>query len=100
MSAIYLASATNETVVKISNPKSPPEFPASYQEAGFRQVDYDEFKRIRARIQRRQRRRQADAPQSHRQGMTTHNPGGESKTRRRKFRPDYEILIKSQSRRQ
>lgn len=55
MSNIYLKSADERTVVKLSNPKVEPELPQYFFDEGYKVVDYAEFKKVRAKIQRRSR---------------------------------------------
>ena len=53
MPNIYLKSADERTVVKLSNPKVEPELPQYYLDKGYQVVDYAEFKKVRTKIQRR-----------------------------------------------
>jgi len=52
MSNIYLKSADERTVVKLSNPHDEPEISPHYVEKGYKVIDYAEFKKVRAKIQR------------------------------------------------
>ena len=53
MSNIYLKSADERTVVKLSNPKLVPQLHQFYFDEGYQVVEYAEFKKIRARIRYR-----------------------------------------------
>lgn len=55
MFALYMKSADEHTVVKVTNKISKPAMSAWYLEHGYSEIGENEFKKIRARLKRKQR---------------------------------------------